>query len=204
MDKALLHKLYIKENKSQQQIADILSCSNATISRYLTKYKVIKCSKHVKIDKQELYDLYITQEKSSYYIAHKLNYSQQSIFRYLRKYDIYIRNVKESKSKISLETRLKMAKSHLGKTTWNLGKKLSKEHKQKLSLGHIGKPASRLGTKVSLSTRRQISLALGGDGKLSGMNRGNIQIFPHYNKVTLRTFLGHFATESFRPPPNPG
>lgn len=65
--------------------------------------------------------------------------------------------MRDIKSNVSLETRIRMSNAHKGKTTWNKGISPSIETRRRSSKSKMGKPAHNKGVSMSLETRKKMS-----------------------------------------------
>jgi DNA-binding transcriptional regulator LsrR (DeoR family) len=94
VSKEQLIKLYLVENKTQDEIANILNISKTSVCRKLKSYSI----KKEKVSKEVLEQLYIIDSKTQSEIASILNTSRATIGNYLKQYNI------NKKSKIEIYT----------------------------------------------------------------------------------------------------
>ena len=87
-----LEKLYIDENKTITELAEIYGCKRQTMSIYLKKVGIEKISTadrvRNRLSKEIIYDLYITQNLTEMEICNKLNTSPGTLSRLIKEYDI--------------------------------------------------------------------------------------------------------------------
>ncbi len=96
-----LKRLYLKENKTTIEIADILKVTNSTIGNWLKDYNIklrtiseIQLKGKKKPSKEELEKWYIKENKNTYEIAEMIGVSGPTIVRWLKQYNIPIRSNK--------------------------------------------------------------------------------------------------------------
>lgn len=99
IEKDVLHRLYIEEKLTLQEVADQLSVSTATVLKWAkihgipTRKRGYKSSgkKRVYIPKKQLYQMYVVEELSTEAIGKKLGVSRKTIQRRLDAHGIPIR-----------------------------------------------------------------------------------------------------------------
>jgi DNA-binding CsgD family transcriptional regulator len=102
LDKDVLYKLYIEEDKTQKEISEILNIKKRTICFYLKKFNLTK-RKEQPIDRDILYDLYIAQNKTCNEVAKILGFSVRKTQDHLRKNKIRKIKRTESQNKEGIE-----------------------------------------------------------------------------------------------------
>jgi DNA-binding CsgD family transcriptional regulator len=93
IDKSVLKRLYAKDNKSSKEIADILSCSSATILKRFKEYSIPLRNQRIKgITKPLLKKFYLKEGKTIREIAEIMGCSGEVIRKRCKQFDIPLRN----------------------------------------------------------------------------------------------------------------
>ena len=89
LDKSTLERLYVKERKTQTEVAGILSCSYVTVRKGCKEYGIPLREKRIKgITKALLEKLYVQEDKSSREVAKILDCSCKTVLYRCRQYGI--------------------------------------------------------------------------------------------------------------------
>lgn len=177
IDKDLLYKKYIIEEKSIRDISKDLQLTIFIVHKNLKKFKLnrstskaqkiaIKNGKNKNlnpgkiINKKILIDLYINKKLRICDVAKIMNHSEFFIWSNLKRLGIS-RNVSESQ---------------IGRNAWNKGKKQTEDVKQKISDKKMGQVGPWLGKKRSMEDRRKMRI-----GALNRLKNRFGQIHPNYN-----------------------
>jgi len=91
--KSVLKSLYVKENKSIKEVAEILSCSRATVIKRCKEYAIPLRSQRVEgLTKSLLQKLYVTEGRTTREIADMVGCSANLIRIKCRKFGVPLRN----------------------------------------------------------------------------------------------------------------
>jgi DNA-binding CsgD family transcriptional regulator len=105
IDKAILQRLCIKEGKSSQEVAEVLSCSSVTIRERCKEYGVpLKGQQLGRITKEHLQKLYTTEGKSTREVAKVLGCSPETVRMRCKQFGIPMR--KPSRDGLKLDKAL--------------------------------------------------------------------------------------------------
>lgn len=88
MDREILYKLYITEEKSSDQIAIILGCGKSTVLRNLKKYQIPLRDKKIHLNKEEFTEIYLNQNKTIAETAKYFQVSEQTIIRNINSFKL--------------------------------------------------------------------------------------------------------------------
>lgn len=94
-DKSLMRELYVDKRLSQIKIADIFSCSNATISEWLQEHGIDTIYPDERPSKTKLTNLYVEQEQSGIQLARRFDVDTNTIYAWLDDIDIQRRERKD-------------------------------------------------------------------------------------------------------------
>lgn len=94
INKSILQKLYVEENKSLREISKILSCSPSVIKKRRKEYgiRLIGNRKTVELDRETLQDLYVDEKKSIRDIAKIIECSREVVRIRCKKFGIPLRS----------------------------------------------------------------------------------------------------------------
>lgn len=171
LDKTALEQLYIEQQKTGPEIAEIAGVkSPTTIYTWLAKYDIPRRQRRaaqcpITPDKQTLEELYTRQRLSIDSIAKALGSSESSISTLLDQFDIPKRKRWEQMA------------------GWNKGQSMPEEQRKNLSeiaKQRTGKKSPRYGAKLSRCTRRQISDSL--KGRFRGPDNPQWKGGPRYRR----------------------
>lgn len=111
IEKDLLYKMFITENKSIEKISNELNCSVDTVNKSLRFHKINKIKSPP--TKEELLKLY-SENPSAHKIGEKLNLSHKTVLKYLRTYEIISdnKNLNQVKTK-SVSSKYNFSKDEL-------------------------------------------------------------------------------------------
>ena len=139
--KSVLMRLYVKENKSIAEVAEILSCSRTTLLKRCKEYDIPLRSQTLEgLTKLLLQKLYIKEGKTTRDIAKIMGCSGDVIRRRCKKFGIALRNPGTKKLEID-ESRLRRLYLKEGKCMYEIAEIF------KCSTGVISKRIRRLGIK---------------------------------------------------------
>jgi DNA-binding CsgD family transcriptional regulator len=93
INKPILHKLYIEENKSVREISEILSCSTSVIKNRCKEYgiRLTGNRKTGLLEKKLLEELYVEEQKSLRNIAQIIGCSREAVRTSCKKHRIPLR-----------------------------------------------------------------------------------------------------------------
>ena len=86
LDKNILHRMFIEENKTKKEIAEYFNVSVSAVKTYLRKFNIKR--EEFSVDKNKLYQLYIVEDKSQVEVADILGICKDTVCKYLRLYGI--------------------------------------------------------------------------------------------------------------------
>jgi transposase len=93
LDKSVLKRLCVKEGQSSKKVADMLSCSNATVLKRCREYGIpLKGQRVEGITKAQLKKLYVKEGKTIRAIAKDIGCSGELIRRRCKQFGISLRN----------------------------------------------------------------------------------------------------------------
>jgi DNA-binding CsgD family transcriptional regulator len=105
LNKTVLQRLYVKEGKSAQKIAEILSCSPVTVLLKCKAYGIpIKTKRIQGITKEMLKKLYVKEGKTTREVAKILNCSFETVRTKCKQFGIPLRNPGNEKIEIDAVT----------------------------------------------------------------------------------------------------
>ena len=105
LDKSLLQRLYVKERKSANEIAEMLSCSSSTVLKRCKEYGIpLKGRKIEGITKEQLQLLYVEEGKTTKEIGKLFNCSGNAIRRRCKQLGVPLRNPGTKKCEIDIPT----------------------------------------------------------------------------------------------------
>lgn len=109
LKKSVLMNLYVKENKSSKEIAEIFSCSSTTILKRFKEYDIPLRSRRVEgLTKPLLQKLYLKEGKTTRGIAKIMGCSGDVIRKRCKKFGIPLRNPGTKKIEIDESTLRKL------------------------------------------------------------------------------------------------
>ncbi len=92
IDKAILQRLCIKEDKSSKEIAELLSCSFVTVLERCKEYGIpLKGQRLQRITKHQLQKLYVSERKSTREVARVLGCSSETVRTRCKQFGIPLR-----------------------------------------------------------------------------------------------------------------
>ena len=139
--KSVLMRLYVKENKSFKEVADILSCSRTTVLKRSKEHDISLRSHRVEgLTKSLLQKLHVKEGKTTRDIAKIMGCSGDVIRRRCKKFGIPLRNPGTKKLEID-ESRLRRLYLKEGKCMYEIAEIF------KCSTGAISKRIKKLGFK---------------------------------------------------------
>jgi DNA-binding CsgD family transcriptional regulator len=139
--KSVLMRLYVKENKSFKEVADILSCSRTTVLTRCREHGIPLRSNRIEgLTKSLLHKLYIKEGKTTRDIAIIMGCSGDLIRRRCKRLGIPLRNPGAKKLEID-ESRLRRLYLKEGKCMYEIAKRFN------CSVDVISKRIRRLGLK---------------------------------------------------------
>ena len=105
LNKSVLKKLYVKEGRSSKEVAEMLSCSPATVLKRCKEYNIpLKCQKVEGLSKALLQKLYVKEGKTMREIAKIQGCSFEPVRKRCKQFGIPLRNPGSKKVKIDEST----------------------------------------------------------------------------------------------------
>lgn len=103
LDKSMLQRLYVKESKSANEVAEILSCSSSTVLKRCIEYGIpLKGRKIEGITKEQLQELYVEEGKTTKEIGKIFSCSGNAIRRRCKQLGVPLRNPGTKKCEIDI------------------------------------------------------------------------------------------------------
>ncbi len=105
LKKSVLKKLYVKEGRSSKEVAEMLSCSPATVLKRCKEYNIpLKCQKVEGLSKALLQKMYVKEGKTLREIAKIQGCSFEPVRRRCKQFGIPLRNPGSKKVKLDKST----------------------------------------------------------------------------------------------------
>lgn len=96
-DEDVLRELYWGKGLSQNEVAEVLDCSQRSVSRYMEQHDIEVRDRSVDLDQERLERLYIDEGLNQYEIAERVGCSQHHVSALMRKHEMDTRRRKLEK-----------------------------------------------------------------------------------------------------------